>query len=389
MILRILRVCNKIKSFAKSRDANILAVFLRSLYLYFHRNVNLDDQLFHQSLDPNMPLAEAANFVGNKEFALFQRKINANQTQCLGDKTLFAQLAKSHDFPHPETFLFFEHSEDSNLSHGLTCNNEVITTRTEWLTYLADNLPERFVIKSSHGRCAQGIEVFTRSPNGTYRGQSYQHTIEMIYEKVVNEKAFGKCIFQSYLTCHPAIVNLTGSSAVQTVRLLTAKNPLGEVSPYCAFLKVVGQPDALVDNFKGGRGGNMMASINLDTGCIQDATGFNRDNFTHTQAVVHPVSQKTLVGFQIPSWNKVLEVSMALHTKLSGVRVVGWDIALTPDGPVILEGNPESGDMSPSRPWMTRDDLEYLKQLLHTPKKHRFSTLETPNPARASSGGQS
>lgn len=372
MVSRFFNILKKLQVFAKGHNTSFASVLMRALYLYFYRDLNLDDQIFNQSLNPNIPLAKARKFVGNREFSRFQRSLNSPYIQCISDKTTFAHLAKSFGFRHPDTFLFFEHSMDSALSHGLRKDLSVLSTKDEWLGYLAETLPERFIIKSSHGRSGQGIEVFQRCENGTFRGRTRQYSLEQIYAKVVEQKVFGKCIFQKYLDCHDDIVALTGSHAVQTVRLITVKNDIGEISLYCGFFKMVGSPDCLVDNFKGGTSGNLMASLDLVNGTIVEATGFDSSTYTHRFPETHPVTQRQLSGFKLPHWQELVRSSTDLHAKMSSVRIIGWDVAITNDGPVILEGNPENGDMSPSRPWMTTSDLEYLKSLLFTPKKHRF-----------------
>lgn len=374
MVSRVLNIVKKLRVFAKGHDASFFSVLMRSVYLYFRRNINLDDQMFNQSLNPRVPLEEARQFVGNREFTLFQRSINSPYIQCISDKTTFAHLSKSFNFPHPETFLFFEHSFESALSHGLTADLSVLSTKAQWLSYMAGALPDRFIIKASHGRRGYGLEVFERCENGTFRGRTRQYSLEQIYEKVVEDKAYGKCIFQKYLEPHDDIVAFTGSNAIQTVRLITAKNDIGEISMYCGFFKMVGAPDILVDNFQGGSSGNLMANLDLSNGAIIEATGYDRSTFNLRFPDLHPITQKKLSGFKVPEWDKLTHCAMALHAKISSVRIIGWDIAITNDGPVILEGNPENGDMSPSRPYMTRKDMEHLKSLLFTPKKHRFPT---------------
>lgn len=372
MVSRVFNIVKKLRVFAKGHDASFSSVLMRSVYLYFRHRMNLDDQIFTQGLNPRLPLAEASQFVGNKEFSQFQRALNSPYIQCISDKTTFAHLSKSFNFPHPETFLFFEHSPESALSHGLTADLEVLSSKAQWLSYMAGALPDRFIIKASHGLQGQGIEVFERCENGTFRGRTRQYSLEQLYEKVVEDKAFGKCIFQKYLDCHDDIVTFTGSTAIQTVRLITAKNDIGEISMYCGFFKMVGSVDCLVDNFKCGHSGNLMATLDLTNGAIVEATGFDQSTFNHVFPALHPISQNKLRGFKVPHWDKLTRCAMGLHAKISSVRIIGWDIAITNDGPVILEGNPENGDMSPSKPWMTRKDMDYLKSLLFTQKKHRF-----------------
>ena len=44
-------------------------------------------------------------------------------------------------------------------------------------------------------------------------------------------------------------------------------------------------------------------------------------------------------GFRIPYWNEVRELVKNVHAKLPDIRSIGWDVAITPNGPVLIEGN--------------------------------------------------
>ena len=46
-----------------------------------------------------------------------------------------------------------------------------------------------------------------------------------------------------------------------------------------------------------------------------------------------------MAGMQLPFWDQVVDLGLNAHRALSKTPVVGWDIALTPDGPVLVEGN--------------------------------------------------
>jgi hypothetical protein len=65
----------------------------------------------------------------------------------------------------------------------------------------------------------------------------------------------------------------------------------------------------------------------------------------------HPVSGLEILGFQLPNWDKVLEVTEKAALKLAvridedgkatGAGMVGWDVAITPQGACLVEGNSE------------------------------------------------
>lgn len=58
------------------------------------------------------------------------------------------------------------------------------------------------------------------------------------------------------------------------------------------------------------------------------------NNYTY-----HPDTNIKLVGFQIPKWNEAVETAINLAKQVPDVRYVGWDLALTADGWVMIEGN--------------------------------------------------
>jgi len=56
--------------------------------------------------------------------------------------------------------------------------------------------------------------------------------------------------------------------------------------------------------------------------------------FTH-----HPDSGAPIAGFVIPRFQETLEVALAAQSAFPEVPSVGWDVAITDDGPLLLEAN--------------------------------------------------
>ena len=53
----------------------------------------------------------------------------------------------------------------------------------------------------------------------------------------------------------------------------------------------------------------------------------------------HPRSGTEFKGFRIPFVAEALEMVKKAALEVPAVRYVGWDVAITPDGPLIIEGN--------------------------------------------------
>ena len=53
----------------------------------------------------------------------------------------------------------------------------------------------------------------------------------------------------------------------------------------------------------------------------------------------HPMTGIQLEGFQVPMFFEACELAKKASKVVPQVRYVGWDIAITPDGPALVEGN--------------------------------------------------
>jgi hypothetical protein len=53
----------------------------------------------------------------------------------------------------------------------------------------------------------------------------------------------------------------------------------------------------------------------------------------------HPDSGIEFEGWEVPFYFEAVAMAKELHRRLYGIRSIGWDIAIGPDGPVIIEGN--------------------------------------------------
>jgi hypothetical protein len=97
------------------------------------------------------------------------------------------------------------------------------------------------------------------------------------------------------------------------------------------------------DNFKHGASGNLVAAIDLGTGRLSKAFGSADRSWPRIVEVgCHPDSGGRFEGFSLPQWRAVVELVLAAQRTVSGLPTVGWDVAITESGPVLVEGNPAS-----------------------------------------------
>lgn len=95
----------------------------------------------------------------------------------------------------------------------------------------------------------------------------------------------------------------------------------------------IGREGSFVDNMSAG---GLFTKLSMDgriTHPCYSAQGFG-SIYTH-----HPDTNLPFIGIQVPMIDKVKELAIRMAEKNADARYVGWDIAITPNGPVVIEGN--------------------------------------------------
>lgn len=64
----------------------------------------------------------------------------------------------------------------------------------------------------------------------------------------------------------------------------------------------------------------------------------------------HPISKQAILGFQIPMWNEVIDIVNEASAKISKNAYIGWDVAITNKGPILIEANMSPGYTVPQKP---------------------------------------
>jgi hypothetical protein len=85
--------------------------------------------------------------------------------------------------------------------------------------------------------------------------------------------------------------------------------------------------------------GGIAARVDIPTGRLSKATdlGVRPDSQWHAH---HPATGATIEGRVLPFWRETLDLARRAHSEAFGdLLMVGWDIGLTDDGPILVEGN--------------------------------------------------
>ncbi len=174
---------------------------------------------------------------------------------------------------------------------------------------------DKIIYKPIAGSMAQGIIVIKTEEYTNERLAAY---LQSLPDGLVEE----------WIVQH-ALMEKFNPKAVNIVRVVTARNQ-EKFACLAATLAVANEKE--VTNASANA---MFANIDIRTGeVISDACDYEEKLYT-----VHPKTGVKFKGFVIPFWDDVLKLVEKASAVVPEVGYVGWDIAITPNGPVIVEGN--------------------------------------------------
>lgn len=196
--------------------------------------------------------------------------------------------------------------------------------RRDWL-YLPDAAPEdaaafmrrhdRFLVKgnlTTQGSGIRRLESASVDPAAFCREHEGQ---PILLEELIRQ--------------HPALDALN-PDCVNTIRVITARYR-GRTMLVGGALRC-GGAGSIVDNFSSG---GVAYPLDMDTGAVT-AVGRDHDGAAYDR---HPTTGAAVVGFRVPYWKDLVRSVRTAAGMVPNVGYIGWDIAVTPDGPEFVEGN--------------------------------------------------
>jgi len=141
----------------------------------------------------------------------------------------------------------------------------------------------------------------------------------------------GDHIFTETLLQHNAIDAIYARS-INTLRILTYFD--GEKAEILSSFIRIGAGGSIVDN---GSSGGLFVGIDDCTGTLK-RTGYRDMKFGGGEFTEHPDTGFVFEGFQIPLFREACELVLKAARHIPN-GFIGWDVAITPEGPTLIEGN--------------------------------------------------
>lgn len=151
--------------------------------------------------------------------------------------------------------------------------------------------------------------------------------LKELYDELIKDGFF---LAEEAITQHPQM-NLLCANSVNTIRVCTILSDNGNANVVYALVRV-GNGKTDVDNISSGGMYTLLSpegEITHPLFCDKTVTYYER----------HPETGQEFIGFKMPYFNEALEMCREAAHVEPGMRYIGWDVAITPDGPVFVEGN--------------------------------------------------
>ena len=192
------------------------------------------------------------------------------------------------------------------------------------------------IAKPVDGACGKGIRkiIVSEYPDA-----------KCVYNELA--KSDRRLLLEEVIIQHPKISEIY-PLAVNTLRTVTIRYE-GKTKIVCTYFRI-GNNLYFVDNFNSS---GMVAPVDEFTGVVKDRAIDKNKNLYE----VHPFSGMPVKDFCFPFWDEAMDMVIKASEVIPQMGYIGWDVAFTPKGPCIVEGNPFPGH-----------DIYQLPQ--HTPDKH-------------------
>lgn len=256
------------------------------------------------------------DFLTEREFKKYERKLNYHYyLPLLEDKMIFYKYLKGFGFPIPN-------------NRFIVSNNRLFTQGSakemsidKIYEYEVDGYMK--IIKGFAGKNVYRIKVSDKKLFINHDECEIQ-TLKNIAENEI-------FLIQDRVVQHSEI-NRINPSCINTLRIVTVKT--GNETALFHVSQRFGINGNFVDN---NSMGNIAVGIHMESGRLMEkAYTHDPANFKITR---HPDTGVVFDGFQVPFYKEAVKMALDLHRYFFYLSIIGWDIAITPDGPLIIEGN--------------------------------------------------
>ena len=253
-----------------------------------------------------------SNYVGSTDYDIL-----------INDKILFHDLCAAYNLPVPKLYFVFRENK-------FFLKNRIVDK--EEINNLISNIKDELIfVKRYRGGGGSGVYVFKKGKDGYYDNSNNKLTADYVAEKYRNINL----LFEKQLQQDSLLASVNPDS-INTIRVQLIENRKREVEIIAAAVRF-GRKGSFVDNASQG---GIVVSLDIKTCQLGE---FGSRLYDLNKYYKHPDTKVPFKNIRIKEWNDVKDLVYKTAEYLPYYKGVGFDIALTQNGPVIIEINSGAG----------------------------------------------
>lgn len=267
-----------------------------------------------------------------KGWAILRRVNPSENREVVNDKFAFYMHCLANALPTIPVLCVIDQAAVGRDEAGV-----IVCSKEEWVEKL-QNINGHLFLKLIDG--SRGVDAFSiKKINQQWHYCDHAGTDADLYDFTMQRLASRRgWVVQPLIRAHSEFEKITSSNALCTLRAVTCLVDGATRLLYGVLRIPVG--NNVTDNFSHGASGNIIAPIDLTTGELGVCRGSASRGWPNIVEIgVHPDTRNPISGFRIPLWEEVLALLDYGQQSLPALKTLGWDIAVTDNGPIIVEAN--------------------------------------------------
>jgi hypothetical protein len=318
----------KVKSYHSGQYKGKMLIF-KDLLQWMIREGEFNKMYYAAGI--NLKGSNSAKFIGRKTFLSTKNKVERNlkQKACSSelnydvltkDKFISNSILKANGIPCIENIALIHNSE------------MIFPDGKKELIEALFSLDNRVIIKNTILEAGDGVLVCT------FEGDKIRVN-DQLYSKEEFRNKLGTQIWvvQNSYHSHNTIRKVNGS-ALNTTRIVTILN--GKKPEYLTGFQSFATNNASTDSWSRG---SVYVGLDMEKCCLKESGYYNFEVMGKTIVAEHPDSKIIFNGYTIPFLREAVDLCLKAHDLFYFNFIIGWDIAVTDEGPFIVEVNEKPG----------------------------------------------
>lgn len=307
-----------------------LRTALRARRLRAQGGFTCEEALRRGLLDPALPEERAARHVSTDRVARLTEALNPPELAALTEeKVIFHRVAAAIGLPTPTL-----HGVVGRAGAWSAAGPVLPLGPAGTAVFLATVPPAEFVVKPSAGHHGLGVRVLARDGDALVDLGGSRTTPAALAHDLHADPRWDLFLVQERLRNHPGLDAVCRTDTLQTLRIITYVPDDGAVQVVHAGLRLA--LGGGVDDVHGGSARNALAEVDVRTGEIGTPLGSGPRGLGLVPAVGDAARAR---GVRLPEWPAVLDLVRGAARELMPRRSIGWDVAITTRGPLIMEAD--------------------------------------------------